>query len=525
MSLHILAAQACALAIYRLFFHPLSRYPGPRLATVTDWYVVYYAWRGDLHKQIQQWHGKYGEIVRYGPATLSFNSATAMADIYGVRANVRKTDGYAALGLSRRNPNIVTAVDKGVHGFKRRIMAQVFSEQNMRQIEGRLLDNISDFVSVLGSEADAARGWGPPKDVAHACTWLTFDIIADLCYGEDLNLLQSEDMRWFPSVFRNIAQRAMMSLIQPEFVQLKLDHFLLASQYKNILRAGSWIRERGEARAKLGNKVVKTDIFSAMMNATDPKTGRRFTQKDLWVESMLLLVAGSDTTSNALSATIHYLLQHPSRLARATTEIRTSFPTEDEIRFDSASPATCPYLDACINEAMRLAPSVPNAPPRAVCAGGISIDGEFIPAGTIVGTPIYTLHRNAAYFDCPNEFRPERWLESSSTGASSVGQEYQHQHQQPPQQQQTSSAATTMKQTQAFPAFCPFSFGARSCVGWRLAYAELHLAMARLLWRYDVRLASGTTSPDYEMLGWVVAAVQGPVAQFRRREDLPIPIA
>lgn len=133
-----------------------------------------------------------------------------MTEIYGVRANVRKTDGYAALGLSRRCPNSLVAIDKGLHGFKRRIMAQVFSEQNLKQMEERILDNVTDFVSLLGSDSEALRGWGPPKDVAQACTWMTFDIIADLCYGEDLNLLQVEDMRWFPSVFRKISQRGMM---------------------------------------------------------------------------------------------------------------------------------------------------------------------------------------------------------------------------------------------------------------------------------------------------------------------------
>ncbi|RAH83811.1 cytochrome P450 monooxygenase [Aspergillus japonicus CBS 114.51] len=551
MSLHLFAAATvtclvygCALALYRLFLHPLSRYPGPRLAILTDWYVLYYAWRGDLHKQVQQWHAKYGKVVRYGPSTLSFNSATAMTEIYGVRANVRKTDGYAALGLSRRCPNSLVAIDKGLHGFKRRIMAQVFSEQNLKQMEERILDNVTDFVSLLGSDSDASRGWGPPKDVAQACTWMTFDIIADLCYGEDLNLLQVEDMRWFPSVFRKVSQRGMMSLIQPRFIQLKLDHFLLASQYKDILRAGSWIRQRGEARAKLGNQNAEKDIFSTMMNATDPKTGRNFTQKDLWVESMLLLIAGSDTTANALSATMHYLLHHPRSLAHLNTEIRTTFATEASIRFDAASPTTCPYLHACVNEAMRLAPSVPNAPPRAVLPGGIYLEGDFIPAGTVVGAPIYTLHRNAAYFDRPDEFRPERWLDPSHSSSSSnssprgsgydtAEQQQQHHHHHHHHQQGT-SAATTTKHTQAYPAFCPFSYGARSCVGWRLAYTELHLAVARLLWRYDVRLAASastststpppgkgkTDSAEYEMMGWVVAAVEGPVAQFRRREDL-----
>lgn len=67
----------------------------------------------------------------------------------------------------------------------------------------------------------------------------------------------------------------------------------MASQYKAILAAGTWIRERAEARARLGNDIEQKDMFYTMMNTTDPKTGLAFSQKDLWLESMLLLAAGT----------------------------------------------------------------------------------------------------------------------------------------------------------------------------------------------------------------------------------------
>lgn len=61
-SIELTLAKLFALAIYRLYFHPLSGYPGPRLAAISRWYSAFYAWRGILHLQNKTWHDKYGEF-------------------------------------------------------------------------------------------------------------------------------------------------------------------------------------------------------------------------------------------------------------------------------------------------------------------------------------------------------------------------------------------------------------------------------------------------------------------------------
>jgi len=86
-------------------------------------------------------------------------------------------------------------------------------------------------------------------------------------------------------------------MIQPKFINLKTDRLFMASQLKDILNAGTWIRKRSELRACLGNDIKRKDLFYNMMNATDPKTGLRFTPKDLWLESIMLLTAGINPSS------------------------------------------------------------------------------------------------------------------------------------------------------------------------------------------------------------------------------------
>ena len=136
-----------------------------------------------------------------------------MNAIYSTRANVRKTESYAAMSASRRTPNTISATDKTVHGFKRRIMSQTFSEQGLRAIEDRFMARINDFISLLcdgtekGPHGTNEEGWGSPKEMASMCSWLAFDIISDLSFGEHFNMLKSAELRWFPSVIQKLAQR------------------------------------------------------------------------------------------------------------------------------------------------------------------------------------------------------------------------------------------------------------------------------------------------------------------------------
>ncbi|RDH27046.1 cytochrome P450 [Aspergillus welwitschiae] len=402
-------------------------------------------------------HFELGEIVRFGPNSLSFNTSKAVSDIYAVRANVQKSDGYASMSPSRYTPNTLTAISKDIHTFRRRILTQAFSDQNIKEMEDRIQRNISSFLDILTTDSEPESGWSSPKNMSQMCDWLAFDVITDLSYGNDLDMLNSPQMRWFPSVVRKISQRSLIGLFRPCFIKMRLDLVLLTQKYREILAAARWTRSQAAARMEIGNYDEQKDIFNVMMNARDKKTGLQFTRKDLGLVSMLLLVAGSDTTATAISATLNYILHDANILAHLIRVIRMAFPTESSITTSSVlSSPDCSVLHACINEAMRLTPPAPNLLPRTLLSGGMEVDGTYIPAGTTVGVSAYTIHRNKTYFYNPDRFEPARWLDGNAAG-----------------------------QQQMQMAFVPFSVGPRKCVAWRLAWAELNLTIARVLWRCD----------------------------------------
>ena len=93
-----------------------------------------------------------------------------------------------------------------------------------------------------------------------------------------------------------------------------------------------------------------------------------------------MLFAGSETTATLLSGATYHLLQNPSILRRAQSEIRTTFKDAADITVRAVStPGLLPYLEAVLQESLRCWPPVPTGLPRIVGPSGGIIDGKFVP--------------------------------------------------------------------------------------------------------------------------------------------------
>lgn len=219
-------------------------------------------------------------------------------------------------------------------------------------------------------------------------------------------------------------------------------------------------------RSKLGEASDKKDFFHYLIRGKDPETGEKLTMQELWGEATAFIIAGSDTASTTLAATFFYLARYPEVRAIVRNEVRKEFENVEDIK-TGPKLNNCVYLRACIEETLRIAPPAPGAMPREVLSGGTTIDGHHIPAGIDVSVGHWAIMHNTEYYPEPFIYKPERWIIKDDTD------------------ERRKRGVSRAEVDKAQSAFCAFSIGQRSCVGKNMAYIELTLSLARVLFLFD----------------------------------------
>ncbi|KLU85901.1 averantin oxidoreductase, variant [Magnaporthiopsis poae ATCC 64411] len=368
-------------AVYYIWLHPLSKYPGPWYAKTTN--LIYYVieCRGELIPWICRQHARYGPTVRLGPERLSFTDAAAWADIYGGRgrgANPRvysfPKDPWWAQVLDSINsegvPSLATHPSDEQHARLRRIFSPAFSEQALRRQAGMLTPEYMGIVS-------------DPIDMVRVFNYATFDITTELVFGESLGMLaDGEYVPWVANVFDSF--KAMIYVAFPVArlgpVARFAKRYLLPASLKQLIDSHMrFVRDRVDAR--LDRKSDQPDLWNLVLGA-DGKAP--LTRHEMYSNAAAFVLAGAETSATLLSALTYLLLKDPQRMRRLVREVRGAFGTEQDMTFEAL--AQLEYLKACISEGMRIFPPLPASGARAVPREGGIICGDFIPGG-VSGTP------------------------------------------------------------------------------------------------------------------------------------------
>ena len=185
------------MSIYRLNFHPLAKIPGPFVRRISGWPDYNATAAGLRPLAIDALHKKYGSAVRVAPNLVSIIDPSVVPAVYGPNCRTKKGPSYLTLAASAGGSHtIVNFQDKKDHAPRRRIWQHGFSDKALRSSEVFVVDNVRKWINLLYRKA--GDDWSDELNMSEWCTWLSFDIMGDLAYGESWNLMGDETNRWIP---------------------------------------------------------------------------------------------------------------------------------------------------------------------------------------------------------------------------------------------------------------------------------------------------------------------------------------
>lgn len=175
-----------SILIFNVFFHPLRRFPGPKLYAASSLPYTYHVIKGDLAcPVIESLHERYGDVVRIAPDRLSFIKSEAWKDIYafkGPYGQNPKDRGLVAHTKPGMVPGLFSADDQLHHRY-RRLLAPAFSMNAVEEQEGL----VTKYFDKMIRELKIAAAKDSQQDMG---TWVNatiLDIIGDLTFGEPLS--------------------------------------------------------------------------------------------------------------------------------------------------------------------------------------------------------------------------------------------------------------------------------------------------------------------------------------------------
>ncbi|BAE63021.1 cytochrome P450 [Aspergillus flavus] len=457
---------------YRLYFHPLAKIPGPKLAAASHLLEFYYdvILGGKFLFQVEKMHQKYGPIVRINPKEVHIIDPTFYNEIYA--SGMRKRDKYEGFVRSlAADESTVSTVGSEKHRFRRSILQNFFSKRSVMEFSSA----IGERVEKLMRRLEVFEKTQTPVALDVVFSALTSDMITYICYGKDWKFLDHKDFncdihqagvdfanffhfnRFFPWVFmtlRALSPRMLALLIPGRAATFKFQESLL----KHAIEMAA--NEQSDAPSKETEK-SRPNVISNLINPSIPYMER--SRRRLEDEVITILVAGTEAPVKVLSMAMYYLGSEPAIGEKLRAELKTILPARTSTA-TYAELEKLPYLHGVVYESLRISDSVIARFPRIAPTETLRYKDHILPPGTPMSCSSYFISRNHDLFPNPEKFDPERWIHAAEKGEN-------------------------LKQH-----LTAFTKGSRICLGINLTIAELFLTIAHMCRRYHILLHN--TEPE-----------------------------
>ncbi|PMD30788.1 cytochrome P450 [Hyaloscypha variabilis F] len=432
------------------FTGPLAKIPGPLVGKFTTLPWLVNTIQGETMNTIPELFKKYGEVVRTGPKLVVF------ADKAGVRKMLLETDLpkspiYDKMRIHQGNATLFTETDKAALKVSRRLLSAGFSIAYLNGLEPHMRGCIRVFEDFLDSECKKSNG-SAVVDMSLVLSNLAF-VMSATAFGGSFNMVTSNDVTLKESITQLFARQVITFL----FPIARYLPFIPSGQSPSLIKMTEDII--ATRQAEMAQKLeVKKDILQIILNAqqTNPEL---YTEQRVRDEMNMFMAAGTDTTSHTITCALLLLVNNPKKLKYLVAELDRAFPSKnDPITF--AKTQDLPYLNAVINEALRLLPIISAGVSRITTETTILGNYE-IPPGVEVLAWVSAKMVDPALWPDADDFVPERWLGKYKSAEVDRA------------------------------VFIPFSIGSRNCIGQQFAMKEMRLVLATLVRRYELTLVPG----------------------------------
>ncbi|KAF1999845.1 putative benzoate 4-monooxygenase cytochrome P450 [Amniculicola lignicola CBS 123094] len=459
----------CAVGIYRILFHPLARFPGPKLAGLTFWYEFYYEIYPNKFQymwKIKELHEQYGPIVRINPIHIHIHDHDFFDKIYAGGSHKRDRDPWTMHTGSRNFAgSLLETIDHDTHKMRRGAVSAFFSKRAVQTLNPLVITK----VELLLNRLTRAKEEGVVVNLNEAFSAMTLDIISEYCFGESMGSLEKSaygkdwlDLlhqgiqvrplaRQFPSLFNIMFDLPpqIMEKMNPRLGFMNRYNEAILEKIEKVMRYEDGLHEKGI-------RTIFHEIRDGNLLPPEEKKAMR-----LRAEEGIFLGAGTETTARTLAVTTFYLLQHDSIRAKLRMELQQAIP-ERGSTISLPQLEALPYLTAVVNEGLRIAHGVSSRQPRIATQEDLQYKQWTIPRGTPVMQSAYLLHTDPTVFPEPFVFKPERFLENPRLLKSSF----------------------------------PFGKGSRACIAMNLAISEIYYTLALLFRRIELELVDTIEERD-----------------------------
>jgi cytochrome P450 len=338
---------------------------------------------------------------------------------------------------------------------QRRLIQKGFSPTSLDALTDGMHVSLEEGIARF--EASVAAG---PVDLGREMTAITFTMVARSLFGARMTIAEIEQI--------SDAIARIQAFIVRQIVQPYLAPWFVVSgelrRHERLRQTGDAIL-RGHIEERRKTRAPGTDLLQILLDAIDPDTGKGMSDDQVLCESMQLLVAGHETSANALTWILYLLERNPNYLKRVCAE------------FDAVSgqlpigPQHLKHLKLAmciVEEALRLYP--PFWMVDRVAMSDDQAGGFNIPAGQTIIAFLYGVHRSAKYWSEPSAFHPERLKDDD---------------------RKTGRGFT----------YLPFGGGPRGCIGSGYAMLQILMVLSVVLRRFAFSIADGR---DVEVMPMII---------------------